>query len=61
MGIYIQSGDAKAVSGPNIDNNGVLTSAQNASAISSYATYINTIPPSIALHYIKRVANPSIS
>lgn len=57
VGIY----NEKAITGPNVDNNGLLTSTQNASPISSYNSYINIIPPSIALHYIKRMSNPSIS
>jgi len=54
MGIY----NAKASTGPNIAGDGITTGNPDITVPqSNTAVYINTLPPTIALHYIKRITN----
>lgn len=54
MGIY----NAKAATGPNIAGDGITTGNPDITTPqSNTAVYINTLPPTIALHYIKRITN----
>ena len=47
----------KAVTGPNTASNSIANTAMGAVESQNHNVYISTIPPTIALHYIKRVTN----
>ena len=53
MGIY----NAKAVTGPNTASDSIADTAMGATEANVPNVYISTIPPTIALHYIKRITN----
>lgn len=52
-----QNTSPKAVTGPNTASNSIATTAMGATESQNHNVYISTIPPTIALHYIKRVTN----
>ena len=47
----------KAVTGPNTASDSIANTAMGATEIQNHNVYISTIPPTIALHYIKRITN----
>ena len=47
----------KIVTGPNTASNSIANTAMGAVESQNHNVYISTIPPTIALHYIKRVTN----
>lgn len=47
----------KAVTGPNTASNSIANTAMGATESQNHSVYISTIPPTIALHYIKRITN----